>query len=237
MKKKFLSIIFLSMVVGLNAQTKITGFGKLKLGSPVTIINELGYNKIEPISKSDDYFRKVYGNTSGTKIYELIADSTQEYQVQGSSLDPRVKVYFVPKYSVTDNIEIKSVKLKFFNDSLIEIFCDGNSKLEEALTIKYGEPKKDLKEKEKTYTYTYTGAKVTKTDQTFTSEWQTNDKNITCRRVLMKYYNDEGKENYISYVRLANTSHDNDISKVENLIKERIKNRKLLEKKKALSGF
>jgi len=236
MRKTILSMIFLSTIIGLSGQTKITGFGKLRLGDSISIVNEMGYD-VETVTKDNDYFSKVYKNSRATKIYELVADSTEERPVTGSSLDLRVRVFAAPKYSVTDNIEIKSVQLKFFKNRLIEINCDGDSKLEEALTLKYGEPKKNLKEKENKFTYTYTGNTVTKTDQTFTSEWTTNDKNISCTSVLSKWYSSKGEASYLSYINLADNSHNEDIRKTEEAVKERLKNRELLKKKESLNGF
>jgi hypothetical protein len=240
LKKTILTLLFLYIYIGLNAQTKITGFGKLKLGSPITIISEMGYS-VESISTNQDYYKKIwkskYSGTSATKIYEFIADSTQDSQITSSSLDPRVRVFWISNYSVTDGIEIKAVKLKFFNEKLIDIYCDGNEKLDEALTIKYGDPQKDVKEEEKKFTYTYTGNTVTKIDRTFTSKWETNDKNITCVGVLMKWYNNEGEENYLTYVQLSDNSYNEEINKVETTIKERIKNKKQLIKKQSLDGF
>jgi len=222
---------------GLNAQTKIRGFGKLKLGSTTEILNDMGYSKIERISNDDDYYEKVYDNPKAKKIFELIADTNEKYQVVSSSLDKRVRVFKVPKYSVTKNIKIESVELTFFNDSLIYIQCDYNEQLTEALTIKYGEPEIDIKEKEKQFTSTYTGNAITKIEETFTSEWQTNDSMVSCRSFLKKYYNSDGEERFISYVSLSDISHFAEIMEEEKRVKERIKNRELLEKKKALEGF
>lgn len=236
MKKIIFTLVIIFSCFAGNSQTKITGFGKLKLGSPITMINEMG-NKVEPISNNKDYIRKVYKNTTSNNIFELLADSTQKYQISDVSLDSRVRVFVIPKYSITETIEIKSVVLKFFKDMLIEIHCDGNEKLDEALTLKYGEPEKDLKKEEHQFTYTYTGNKVTKIDQTFTSKWQTNDPNISCTSTLMKWYSSKGEENFASFVLLSDKSHNDEIIKTETAIKERIKNRELLQKKQSLEGF
>jgi hypothetical protein len=236
MKKVFILVIFLFAYFGLCAQDKITGFGKLKLGSPITIIYEMGYD-VKPVTSMSEYVNYVYEYNFSTDIYEILSDSTQKSRIPETPIDHRVKTFVVPKYAVTDNIEIKGIKLKFFNDSLISIQCNANKDLEEALTLKYGEPKKDLREKEHQFTYTYTGNTVTKIDRFFTTTWETNDKNISCTSVLMSWYSDNGKENIKAYVLLSNNLYINKINDAEIIIRKRIKDRELSQKKQSLDSF
>lgn len=236
MKKLFFVFILYFLSTSIYSQLKINGFGKLKLDDPVTIVNQMGYEVI-PISTQDEYFSKVYKKYNSTKIYELLPDTIQNYKISSSSLDKRVRVFSIPKYPVTEKIEIKLVTLKFFNNKLIDIFCDLTIELTDALTTKYGEPKIKVEEEDHEFVNSYSGNSVTKTDKTFTSTWETNDLNISCTSLLKHYYNDKGEENFISFVHLYNTSYGEEIRKAEDSINKVIVQKKLLLKKKELDEF
>jgi hypothetical protein len=199
MKRTLFIAILSTFFVGAVAQNKITGIGKLKLNISSSIIKDIGY-KNEPIQvlTDRDFFSKVYKKYSGYDSYILLPDTTLKSYIKDVPFDNRVIVYYLPSYSPVEGIELKGVTLKFINDSLYYIHINYSRKLSEAFNLKYGNAEIDLKENEKTYVNGL-GVETTKTDQMFTSTWQTGDDDISCYEVIYKYHNNKGKADYITY--------------------------------------
>jgi len=216
MKKSILILILISLYFGVNAQTKITGLGKLELGSPIAIINELGF-KVKPIlyheiGKELELIRNSHSN----RAFEFIADNPEKHSVPYSSLDKTVRLFFIPKLYVSDIIEFESVRLKFFNGKLVEIECSYSGNLIETLTLKYGEPKNDLKDADYIFTDLNTGERVPKKVKEYTSIWQNSAKHIFCTSIVLKYFGDDGKEMQDSNVKLSDDTYSEEIKKAEN---------------------
>ena len=216
MKKSILILILISLYFGVNAQTKITGLGKLELGSPIAIINELGF-KVKPIlyheiGKELELIRNFHSN----RAFEFIADNPEKHSAPYSSLDKTVRLFFIPKLYVSDIIEFESVRLKFFNGKLVEIECSYSGNLIEALTLKYGEPKNDFKEADCVFTNFDTGIRVEKKVKVYTSIWQNSDLHIFCTSLVLKYLGDDGKEMQDSKVKLSDDTYSVEIKKAEN---------------------
>lgn len=238
MKKVLMLALMAILFQSGYTQVKITGVGKLKLYSDISLINELGYSpKTKKICTMDDYFKYVYKKSSGDKIYEIYADSINGINGCYGYYNKDIRFFYVPKYDLISDLTITGLELLFYRDSLISIKCDGETKLCDALDLKYGKSKLDLKEKEHTFTYTYTGAQATKTDETYTYTWNTNDPNVTCNNVLKKWYTDKGEEMFFHTFTLSNTSHDADIRSIEIELKKRMKNIQDEKKKVNLDGF
>jgi hypothetical protein len=231
MKKVLMvTMITLTSFIGFGQQ-KISGFGKLQLGMSVNDIPELT-NSIE-VKNSNDYIMKVYQNTSN-KVYEVFADTTDKYNTMGS-FDKRVRVFHLGNYNVTENINIKDVDLKFFNNKLYSIHV-GDYKIDELLTTKYGEPKKDFEEKEKYYTNGY-GMKITKKDQTFKHTYNTNIPNVECYYELMSWHDSKGEKLIVSFTILEDKIISDVVSKEVDMVKSRINKREEDKKKGLVSGF
>jgi hypothetical protein len=222
------------LFVGLIANAQITGFGKIKLGMSIGQIDEIKNSK--KITDEMVYISKVWNNHSNTESYELVVDTTTLYSQLGS-LDLRVRTFTVPSIKINENIEIELVELKFFNDTLYSIHCDYNREVVEALTIKYGEPKTDIKEEEHQFVYTYTGNTVTKTDRKIRSNWDTGNSDISCESLLWKYYSDKGEERFISYIELVNYKIGKDVKLTEDNFRDKIRKRIEEKKKKSVSDF
>ncbi len=230
MKYLLFTFVFLFITLTISAQNKITGFGKLQLGMSVIDIPEL--SKAKKITTSDQYYESVFNNTS-ENIYEVVCDTTEEYP-QGS-YDTRVREFQIGKYNITEKIEVRDITLKFFNDKLYSIEIK-DSKLEELLKAKYGDGKLTYKKEDHTFQNGY-GATFIKTDETFTTTWKTDNPNVTCKSVLMSWFNDHGEQKIIFFSILEDNSHKNEIDKASTIIKDRIAKRIEDKKKQDLDGF
>lgn len=217
-----------------DQKLKITGFGKLQLGMSVSDLDEL--KEAKEMTSYIDYVMKVYRKIDNKTVYEQIFDSTK---VQRSFASPnnKVRIFTVPKIKITDNIALILVELKFYEDKLYDILCNTNTDVDEALTFKYGAPKIEKKVEEKKFTYTNTGNTVTKIENTYTSTWNTNDTNIDCHSYIRNLFDNEGKESYISFIKLNNMSIVDNVYVFEKkyFVAEKIKKEAL--KKAKLSGF
>lgn len=250
MKKYFLLIVIIISFNNLFSQTKptivntansntvsglkIIGFGKVKLGMDVKDLEEL--KEAKAMKNYDDFISKVYKNYSNNTVYEQILDTTK-IERGFASLDKKVRIFTVPKINVTDEIVLKFVELKFYDDKLYYIKCDYDKNLIDALTLKYGEPKVETKEEDKEFTYTYTGNKITKKERKFTSNWSTGDINIICVGMMSNYFNSKGEESLLSYVNLYNKQTLIMVSKSESDYLNRKKAKEEAEKKAKLSKF
>jgi hypothetical protein len=235
MKKLIMvTMIALTSLTSFGQTQKINGFGKLQLGMSVSDIPEL--SNATKMDNYDEYIRKVYKNRQNKNVYEQIADTTGKGYTRLGSYDTSVRVFTIPSYQITDNIELKLLELKFKDNKLYSIECDYDSKLKDGLTLKYGEPKIENEEKEQHYTNGY-GAKITKIDQRFETSWNTNDVNTTCISVLYKYHNSKGEVNYITYIHLKNKTISLIVDNNEKIVQNRIDKRKEEKKKQELSGL
>ena len=251
MKKTFLLIVIIISYNNLLSQTKplivsepnsnmvesgikITGFGKLRLGMYVKDLDELKAAK--EMKTYNDFISKVYKNYSNNNVYEQITDTTKIERGFGSP-DKKVRIFTVPKINVTDEIVLKFVELKFYDDKLYYIKCDYDKNLIDALTLKYGAPKVDTKEEDREFTYTYTGNKITKKERKYTSNWSTGDIDVICQSMMSNYFNSKGEESFLSYVNLYNKQTLIMISKSESDFFDKKKAKEEAEKKAKLSKF
>ena len=243
MKKTIMILISLISMFSFS-QEKINGFGKLKLGMSVSDLPELAV--AIQIRNKNEYYKNVYGNTTN-KVFEMFPDTNDEYNIVGS-LDKRVRSFHIGNMSITDNIFIFDIDLKFFDGKLYEIYVhEGNvpgyknaRKLDELLTTKYGAPKSDSKEEEKYYTNSY-GTKITKKDQTFEHTFNTNSPNVRCYYYFSSRHDSKGEISFMEFIRLYETNIWNLVYDAEDeqqeIIKKRIEKREEDKKKELLIGF
>jgi hypothetical protein len=234
MKKVSMALLFALTTIVSYSQNKMNGLGKLQLGMSIDDIPEL--SNATKMNSYDEYIRKVYKNTTNRNIYEQISDTSGLKYSHLGSYDKSVRVFTIPTYQITENIELKLVELKFKDNKLYSIYADYDSKLNDGLTIKYGEPKLETEEKEQNYTNGY-GTKITKVDQRFEKTWVTNDINLSCISVLYKYHDSKGQANYITYTHLKNKSISTQVENEEKRIKDYIAKRLDEKKKQELSGL
>lgn len=184
-----------------KSNTKIKGFGKLKLWESSKVVTEAGM-PIVSIKTNTEYMRRVYEKTKGSAVYELVYDAKVKDKIYEATSDNRVKIYCIPNYQITDQIKLVALTLKYFNDSLFSVECKYNNDLEEALTLKYGESKSSVKSKEM--------------DKTYTTEWNTDNSDVVCRSVLdiwhdPPYY----KESSLHYIYLTDMSYNQKMKDAE----------------------
>lgn len=215
MKKSILILILIFLYFWVNAQTKITGLGKLELGSQIAIINELGFKVKTILSTEFGKELELIRNSHSNRAFEFVDDNTEKHSAPNSSLGKLVRLFFIPKLYVSDVIEFESVRLKFFNGKLVEIECDYSGNLIESLTLKYGEPKNGFKEADYVFTDLNTGESVPKKVKEYTSFWQNYDKHIFCTSIILKYLGDDGKEMQDSKVKLSDDTNSAEIQKAE----------------------
>jgi len=237
MKKIMLLALATMLTLNVISQTPLTGIGKLKLYSPISLINELGYNEnTKIIDNKSDFFKYAYKKSSGDNIYEIVQDSTKE-KFYGGYYNKDVRKFYLPSYKVIPTLEINCLNLVFYKDTLISIKCNGSTELGEALDLKYGNSNLDLKTEDHTFTYTYTGATVIKTDETYTKTWNTNTKNITCNSVLMIWYDSKGEKLSDYTFSLSDNYYEKIISDIESKITKQIEKREKMSKKQKYDGI
>jgi hypothetical protein len=231
MKKTIFLFSIALIAISAAAQTKQhpNGIGKLKLGSSIDLVKDLGFDVI-PINDYSQSFAKP------NRIYEFISDTNSVGQatIYGKP-DPRVRVFKVPLINIADGIDIKNSILTFMNDTLISVNCEYNGKVNEALDVKYGKSETVVKEEPHKFTRTYTGEEITLIDVTYTNDW--GDGNIECTSMLKKYYSGSIEAKYLSYFCILNKKAIEDINKVSLEFSKRAKKRLADDKKKSLSDF
>jgi hypothetical protein len=228
MKKLLLCIFtFLSF---LSISQTITGIGQLRLGNSVSSV--LYFTNTDDVIKCYKR-REIYDNSKN--VIELMSDTTSDEKLTYTYYTPDVRVLKFPSIEINSEVTLTEVYLVFYMDTLIKISSDGNLKLNDALTLKYGEPKTDIVETPKEYTLR-NGNNITLTDQMLTKKWGTNPK-ISCYSLFSKYYSGSIDPKYLSlfslYYNQSLTYIDNENKKYEIRIKERIEQ----EKKNKLKDF
>jgi hypothetical protein len=227
-----LILVFCLITTGYFSQKSIKGIGFLKLGSRTSAVFNLLKIDTETIAKCSTQ-SATYNFTD--KVIELLSDTTTLDKPIYATYSTNARIFHVPSIQLNDEIKIEDVYLTFYFDTLVGIFSDKNSELNQALTTKYGEPVIDLKENSKEYTLG-NGTTVTLTDQTFSSTWG-NDPEINCLSYLGKYYSTSINPDYISYFNLEYSKIDLKISKESEKIETKIKDRLEQIKKDKLKDF
>jgi hypothetical protein len=230
MKKTMMVLLFASVTMISFGQQKITGFGRMQLGMSVNELTELSEAKLVG---DDEYFNKVYENTT-KNVYEAKLDTIS----RSSSFTTRtnkVRVFQVGQIKLTDNITLKDVTLKFFNDKLYSIQIK-DDQIDDLITTKYGEGKAQTETKDHTFQNGY-GAKFVKTDLKKEITWNTNDPQTSCYYITNYWYNDNGKLLHYEYANLSNNTIEKIVNNENDLVKVRIEKREEDKKKSLVSGF
>jgi hypothetical protein len=239
MKKIVLLSLFTCFYyIHMDAQNVINGIGKLKLGSPPSVLAEIGYDldKAIKVNDQDTYLGKVYENYSGYSIYQLFPDEKRKYGISNASYHPSVKVFYIPKYEPVEGIVCYGLTLKFFNDSLYYIQTHNPSKLEDAFTLKYGKPQVDLKEEERHYVNGY-GAEITKTDQRFKMTYETGNPQITCVSTLSIWHDRKGEKTTLYYLTIDTPKISEFVSDYDENKRKEIEEQQEKEKLKSLDNL
>jgi hypothetical protein len=203
---KLALFIGLGFLVALDsiAQTAISGIGPFKISVTTTEIiqqleAELGTNCIN-IKSSSDFFNE--RRNSKVLIAELFPDTVNEYMGPSyASFCPQSRVFYVSSYIVS-GIELREAYLKFYKDTLYELLCDRTEQLIEAITIKYGEPKKERKNDSVECGYLRSGNTIKLSEYSITEEWRNNS--IIAYGTIYNRFNSKCEESINSYFSIYN---------------------------------
>ena len=218
--KKILTLLFLiSLITGYSQDVKIEGIGKFKISkTTINIIDELSKEmKVDILKTNDDY--EIYKKDQNSKkyIYQLIASQVDIiHNIPYSKFCPKTVVYKISGYEIA-TFYLNKIYLTFYNDTLVKFNCDYVDKLDDALVLKYGEPKRTNTEKEINCTFIHTGAKITYKEIDIHHIWK-ND-NIKAIVHFWKYYTSDCEEHFISNFSVENELKTRFISDCEYNIK------------------
>lgn len=221
-----------------SAQQKIDGIGKLRLGAPVELIDELGLGTPKLVGSDLDFYKMERSSYIEPKsIYEMTPPGEEKrYGEQWPKVQDE-RVFYISEYEIVSGVVLKKVQLHFYKNALYSIVAESNRNFEELLTLKYGKPKLEVKTEDKKYTNTFTGATITKTDEHYFSEWATNDEDIKCFSMLLKMHNRKGESNISYTFTLERSDIKYDIGAEARQREQSAKDEELNKKKQLLEDF
>lgn len=224
--KKLIILVLLINTINLSAQ-EMLGFGKLKLYSSIDSLTK--NNNIDSINNSEEYLNIVYLNDQlKTNIFELISDTISGVKVSPhGKFNKDVRVFYVRNFEIFNDIILKNIYLTFFNNILVQISCDDNTKLDDALKLKYGDP--EIRKIEKVEKY---GIRTS-----YYSQYKTNNSNLKCDSYLTVYYDKNYDKKYFDNITLLDSDKNDSINTIESLYDERIQKRINDKKLQSLNDF
>lgn len=242
MKKLITTFILLNcfhvLLYGQDSIPKeITSIGKFEINkTTISILDELQKElktKIKVCSSSMDQLN--YKNSQENFILQLVKDTIKEYNSPPQALHcEKAKVFSIKGYSIA-NIMLEGLELTFFNDTLIELKCDGTTEFMEAIHLKYGNGKLRQTEKEVICEVGRLGSEVKLKETAIFETWTGDD--VHANSTISVYYNRKCEKNYLSYFILSSTFSKKSLSSCEDSKKLEIKKQKEEQKKKQLDGF
>ena len=174
----------------INNLPKISGIGLFKLGDPKqkildSIIFITGNQIIEIESENYVTENKLKGIFKYKNKYSFCEEQ-----------------YLITSFNM-QGIELKNIKIKFYNDVLYFFECDKSSDLEDVLNLKYGEAVFVHETKIIYCQNQYSGAEIEHETDDYTHTWR-DDKQVLCCSTLHTYYNDDCEKLYLHYFILEN---------------------------------
>lgn len=209
--------LFLFPLPGLMAQEKLSGIGQFKIGSSKKLLQE--YIQKNSLTYENDDFKEAIRNNDYdlAKKISQFEDSFDKqrirtYEIDSSVSDPfseqdlyckDVSIYMINFLKIGD-LQVRAIKLKYYQDSLYSIESRFNIDLNDALTLKYGKPK--LEEKLKTIycIYKLTGIKEPHEEKVYYSTWPS-PMGVKSQSVLMVYFDDKCKKGYLQTFSIINS--------------------------------
>ncbi|MCK8496054.1 hypothetical protein M0L20_29580 [Spirosoma sp. RP8] len=179
------SVLLYFACLASNAQDKIEGIGKFKIGK--TTVNDLmkyarGSSLAVQEAQSD-----VYEGSTGI-LYKL--SYKPDYVLDRVSGCTSTSVYYLRKYDVA-GIEINNVYLMFFDNLLISFEADNSPELKTAFVTKYGEP--ELSSNHQTVRCG--------TETTYYSKWYNGT--VTATALFSKLFSSSCKITYVDILTIA----------------------------------
>ena len=238
MKHLIIALTFMPIIS--SAQTKIDGIGQFRIGKTTTdIVTQISDDKHVKIKEShspmDEY--RVDGSLyKKTKNIFIVSDPNPgEIDNPNYFHNPEHKCYFIDYYEVS-SVPISKMYLHFFRDTLYSIRCDGGLELDEALTLKYGQPAIETETKKVKCSSRLAGEFEVE-ERNHTSKWATGIDSIKAVSYTSMYYNSKCEKSFLSFFYITNEGISARLTSIELDYRANKKSQQSIEKKKALSGF
>lgn len=221
-------ILFFSFANLANAQT-LTGIGKIQLGKPLGIIDDLASELNTKIQSQSDILDDTDMNQR-VGIWELLMNEKNPLMSPPfASACPETKVYKIKGYSVA-GIKFADMHLKFLNGELISISTDYSTEITEALKTKYGSPTTDLKKENKQCGGSYI-------EETTITDRYPSPENVNATGVLRQYYDYKCKQSVMAYLTISTTDKSSEASTCHRYYYDKLKSSANDKKKDALKDF
>lgn len=201
--KKFLLMLFVTPLYCF-CQNRLDGIGPFRINSTTTAQFEQFVSNINQEIKVSDNLIDIYKGTSGkTSTILLLVENKQSPARSNpfASKMPDEKVYFINHYEVA-GIQIEKIYLRFWKDTLYSFECVSSRDLSEAMELKYGKAKTDIKEKEVSCR-SAVGVEFKEKEITSISTWS-NVEDIEAQKMISKYFDSKCRANYINSFSVYN---------------------------------
>lgn len=210
--KNLIILLLVFCTLSTYGQKKITKIGVLELGMHIDSFLAITGVTYEIISTDKQYYSKTLG--SDAYFLELIGDTVDIPSTYLFPFSKEKRVLIASSIKISEKITLEELELMFWMDKLYYIQCKNSSDLEEALTLKYGEPKITKKTTPKNFVNGL-GQKVIKYDETFSTNWNSANPQIVCENVISKFYSSQGKMYKLDYFSLRDKSIVLKVDKIE----------------------
>ena len=134
----------LSVLNAVHSQKKIEGIGIFKIGkTKIKIINKiLVENKVDLEHYDNIKETRWLKYREGFVVAELFPNiSDVKLNPLLTVYCPDIRVFYIKEYKIA-GILLLNIHLRFYKNTLNAFYCDSSNKLLEALTSKYGNPKR-----------------------------------------------------------------------------------------------
>src|SRR5574338_8262 len=142
MKQSLLVLLFTPFIA--LCQNKIDGIGQFRIGkTTLNIISQISDDKHVKVKESHSALDEYRANGSLYKktknIFIIMEPKSGDIDNANYLHNPDCKSYFIDYYEVS-GVPVCKLYLFFFKDTLYSISCDGSVELNDAMTLKYGDP-------------------------------------------------------------------------------------------------
>jgi hypothetical protein len=202
MKKLLFILIFLPAFC--LCQNKLDGIGPFRINVTTVAQFEQFVTNIKQEIKVSDNLVDMYRGTTGETSTILLLIQNKQSPVRSNpfaSKLPDEKVYFINHYEVA-GIPLEKIYLRFWKDTLYSFECISSPDLSEAMELKYGKAKTNIKEKE-INCRSALGVEFKEKEITSISTWA-NIQEIEAQNIISKYFDSKCKANYLNSFSIYN---------------------------------
>ena len=144
MKHLIFFIVLINVYSSCFPQNKIKGIGIFKIGeTKINVINQIledNNTELENCnSVKQDRWLKFRMDFTVAELFPNITDIDLDPLL--TCFCPDVRVFFIKEYTIA-GIYLSNIHLRFYKNTLIEFYCDDSDDLLQALTTKFGNPKR-----------------------------------------------------------------------------------------------